>query len=104
MKAYIELERMTECRGMRKMRGDNYGILRAALCQMVMKRIPLPRASEAIDSISRELAHGGDWIRQWTFGHRLPYGTSNVFQGIQLCLETLDRLVITKIFVFANQN
>ncbi len=76
------------------MRGDNYGILRAALCQMVMKRIPIPRASEAIDSISRELAHGGDWIRQWTFGHRLPYGTSNVVQGIHQCLETLDRFVI----------
>ncbi|XP_057373987.1 uncharacterized protein LOC130694896 [Daphnia carinata] len=91
--AYIELERMTECRRMRKMRGDNYGILRAALCQMVMKRIPIPRASEAIDSISRELAHGGDWIRQWTFGHRLPYGPNNVLQGMRLCLETLDRLM-----------
>lgn len=75
------------------MRGDNYGILRATLCQMVMKRIMWPRATEAIDCISRELAQGGDWIRQWTFGHRLPYGPNNVLQGMHLCLETLDRLV-----------
>jgi hypothetical protein len=52
------------------MRGDNYGILRATLCQMVLKKIPWPRASDAIDSIDRELAQGGEWIKQWTFGHR----------------------------------
>lgn len=83
---------------MRRMRGDNYGILRAALCQMIMKKLPLPSASEAIHSISRCLAGGGDWIREWTFGHRLPYGPSNVVQGINLCLETLERLVIFKLF------
>jgi Peptidase family C101 len=84
---------------MRKMRGDSYGILRATLCQMVMKKFSWPRASEAIDSIDRELAQGGEWIRQWTFGHRLPYGRNNVIQGIHLCLETLDRLVFpTKSF------
>ena len=54
-----------------------------------VKRIPLPRESEAISSISRKLTHGGDWIRHWTFGHRLPCRTSHVFQGIQLCIETL---------------
>lgn len=89
---------MTECQRMRRMRGDCYGILRATLCQMVMKRIPLPRAREAIDSISRNLAQEGDWIRQWTFGHRLPYGPQNVIQGIHLCLETLDRLVLDASF------
>lgn len=84
---------MTECQRMRRMRVDSYGILRAALCQMVMKRIPFPRAKGAIESIARHMAQGSDWISQWTFGHRLPYGPHNVTQGINLCLETLDRLV-----------
>lgn len=96
MKAYIEVERMTGCRRMRKMRGDTYGILRAAMCQMVMKKIPFPQANRTMDCIARKLASGEEWIREWTFGHRLPYGPQNVVQGMKLCLETLQRLVFTQ--------
>jgi len=84
---------MTECRRMRKMRGDHYGILRASLCQMVMKKLPLPNSSDAMANISRVLNEGNDWIRNWTFGHRLPYGPDNVLHGMHQCLDTLDRLV-----------
>ena len=92
---------MTECRRMRKMRGDHYGILRASLCQMVMKKLPLPNSSDAMANISRVLNEGNDWIRSWTFGHRLPYGPDNVLHGMNQCLDTLDRLVIKYIMAVA---
>lgn len=93
LKAYLELERITGYKRMRRLRSDYYGILRATLSQMVLKRLPLPTAKEAIDIISRELARGCDWIREWAFGHRLPYGTNNVTEGMLHCLQTMDRLV-----------
>ena len=91
---------MTDCRRMRRMRGDHYGILRASLCQMVMKKLPLPSSSAAIANIARDLDQGNDWIRSWTFGHRLPYGPDNVLQGMCHCLETLDRLVHLNIIFY----
>lgn len=78
------------------MRGDTYGILRAAICQMVMKKIPFPPADRTMDCIVGHLSRGAEWIRQWTFGHRLPYGPQNAINGMKLCLETLDRLVFRK--------
>jgi len=60
---------------------------------MVIKKLPLPISSAAIANIARDLDQGSDWIRGWTFGHRLPYGPDNVLQGMCHCLETLDRLV-----------
>ena len=92
--AYIELEEMTECRRMRRVRADHYGVLRAALCQMALKRIPLPPACTAMRRISKEMDQGSDWLRGWTFGHRLPYGPDSVLQGMAQCLETLDHTVI----------
>lgn len=89
----MELEQLTGCQRMRRVRGDHYGILRAALCQMVMKRLAVPRTEEAMGSIDCALRRGHDWIRQWTFGHRLPYGPDNVLSGMRQCLEQLDHLV-----------
>lgn len=97
--AFVEVEHMTGCKSMRRMRGDHYGILRAALFQMVMKRLPVPRADHAIECISRDMQRGNLWVREWTFGHRLPYGAENVMQGICQCLSSLDQLVCSFLVV-----
>lgn len=78
---------------MRRVRADHYGVLRAALCGMVLNQIPMPQACQAMRRISREMDRGSGWIRSWTFGHRLPYGPDNVLQGMAECLETMDRTV-----------
>lgn len=88
--AYVELELKTGCRRMRGIRGDQYGILRASLCQMVLKRLAFPSSHQAAERIVAELQRGSHWIHQWSFGHRLPYGPDSVVQGIYECFNTLD--------------
>ena len=90
----MELERMTGCRYMRRIRGDQYGILRAALCQMVLKRFAFPPSKDAIDRILGDMQRGSFWIPDWTFGHRLPYGPDSVVQGIHDCFDALTLTVM----------
>jgi Peptidase family C101 len=90
---------MTGCRWMRRMRGDQYGVLRAALFQMVDKKLRVPRSEEAMFCIQRDIQRGCQWIKDWSFGHRLPYGAHNVMQGISDCLTALDRLVVFEYFI-----
>lgn len=88
--AYVELEMMTGCSRMRGIRGDQYGILRASLCQMVLKRLAFPASQAAAQRILIDLERGSCWIREWSFGHRLPYGPENIVEGIHECFNTLD--------------
>lgn len=61
---------------------------------MVERRLELPAAASVCGAIGRRLESGrGDWIRDWTFGHRLPYGAPNVMDGVRDCVYALERLV-----------
>ena len=74
---------------LRRVRGDNYCAVRAALYQLLARGLPPPNANRC----RRLLAAAGDWVTGWSFGSRLPYDETTARAGIQDCLGTLTQLV-----------
>ena len=79
---------------MRRIRGDNYCGVRAAIFQTLSQGLPVPSGAETFQCLSHALnSEGCGWLQDWTFAGRLPYEGNKVLQGMEVCLRDLDNVV-----------
>ncbi|XP_066982047.1 uncharacterized protein [Macrobrachium rosenbergii] len=79
---------------LRRVRGDNYCGIRAALYQMLSLGLPLPNGHATHTRLATELKQGSTWLQDWTFGHRLHFSKEQILNGFWECLDSLDNLVL----------
>ncbi|XP_071512736.1 uncharacterized protein [Panulirus ornatus] len=80
---------------LRKVRGDNYCGVRAALYQMLSLGLPLPSGHVTHSCLTSELSQGATWLYEWSFGHRLDFTKEQILSGIWECLDALDNMVLS---------
>ncbi|XP_042216421.1 uncharacterized protein LOC121862318 isoform X3 [Homarus americanus] len=79
---------------LRKVRGDNYCGIRAALYQMLSLGLSLPNGHSTHSRLAVELSQGASWLREWSFGHRLNFTKEQILNGFWECLDALDSMVL----------
>nr|XP_045610164.1 uncharacterized protein LOC123765545 isoform X4 [Procambarus clarkii] len=79
---------------LRKVRGDNYCGVRAALYQVLSLGLPLPSGHTTHSRLAAELDQGATWLREWSFGHRLNFTKEQILNGFWECLDALDSIVM----------
>lgn len=79
---------------LRRVRGDNYCGVRAALYQMLSLGLPMPGGHTTHSRLATELKQGSTWLREWTFGHRLDFSKEQILNGFWECLDALDNIVL----------
>lgn len=78
---------------LRRVRGDNYCGVRAALYQILSLGLPLPSGHATHSRLAAELAEGATWLHEWSFGQRLDFTKGQVLNGFWECLDALDNMV-----------
>lgn len=84
---------------LRKVRGDNYCGVRAALYQVLSLGLPLPSGHTTHSCLASELSQGATWLHEWSFGHRLNFTKEQILNGFWECLDALDNMVSFFVFV-----
>ncbi|XP_059489301.1 uncharacterized protein LOC132204683 [Neocloeon triangulifer] len=92
LKGYSEVPGVLGTQYIRRIRGDNYCALRAALFQCLVMDLPVPSGDATFTALTKAINHGSPWIQEWQFAGRLPYRGTDVLHGIKKCLESLDNL------------
>ncbi|XP_069997788.1 uncharacterized protein [Penaeus vannamei] len=80
---------------LRRVRGDNYCGVRAALYQILSQGLPVPSGHATHTRLAAELNQGSTWLRDWSFGHRLSFSKEQVLNGFWECLDALDSMVLS---------
>lgn len=78
---------------LRRVRGDNYCGVRAALYQVLSMGLPVPSGHATHTRLAAELNQGSTWLQDWSFGQRLSFSKEQVLNGFWECLEALDSMV-----------
>ncbi|KAK7068053.1 hypothetical protein SK128_023208 [Halocaridina rubra] len=79
---------------LRRIRGDNYCGVRAAIYQMLSLGLPVPSGHATHTRLTAELKKGSSWLQEWTFGHRLNFPKEQILNGFWECLDALDNIVL----------
>ncbi|XP_042862989.1 uncharacterized protein LOC122247622 isoform X7 [Penaeus japonicus] len=80
---------------LRRVRGDNYCGVRAALYQVLSMGLPVPSGHATHTRLAAELNQGSTWLQDWSFGQRLSFSKEQVLNGFWECLEALDSMVLS---------
>uniref|UniRef100_T1J9E1 OTU domain-containing protein n=1 Tax=Strigamia maritima TaxID=126957 RepID=T1J9E1_STRMM len=95
-KGYAHIPSTLNCLHLRRIRGDNYCAIRAALFQVLQLGLPFVDSFDGCTSVCEKLENWANnkysWLKEWSFGSRLPYSNSTCIQGFKTCIASLDRL------------
>nr|CAD7592092.1 unnamed protein product [Timema genevievae] len=79
---------------LRRIRGDNYCGVRAAIFQTLSQGHQIPGGNATFEHLSRAVNNNNcGWLKNWKFASRLPYQRNNVLHGMKACLQSLDNLI-----------
>ncbi|KAJ9583914.1 hypothetical protein L9F63_021746, partial [Diploptera punctata] len=93
LQGYSEIPSLLGLQNLRRIRGDNYCGVRAAIFQTLSQGLPVPSGAETFQCLSHALnSEGCGWLQDWTFAGRLPYEGNKVLQGMEICLRNLDNV------------
>nr|CAD7571998.1 unnamed protein product [Timema californicum] len=91
---YAEIPSMFGFQHLRRIRGDNYCGVRAAIFQTLSQGHLVPGGSATFEHLSRAVNNNNcGWLKNWKFASRLPYQRNNVLYGMKACLQSLDNLI-----------
>ncbi|XP_046985769.1 uncharacterized protein LOC124555767 [Schistocerca americana] len=90
LKGYAEIPSTLGVSHLRRIRGDNYCGVRAAVFQVLAQGLTVPSAYSTLQYLMSSEGH--NLVQDWTFAGRLPYEGSNVLFGIESCLQSLDNM------------
>nr|CAD7200803.1 unnamed protein product [Timema douglasi] len=91
---YAEIPSMFGFQHLRRIRGDNYCGVRAAIFQTLSQGHLVPGGSATFEHLSRAVNNNNcGWLKNWKFSSRLPYQRNNVLYGMKACLQSLDNLI-----------
>ncbi|CAB3386197.1 Hypothetical predicted protein [Cloeon dipterum] len=92
LKGYSEVSGVVGKQYIRRIRGDNYCAVRAALFQCLSTNLPVPKGDATFAALAKAVGSGSSWIQDWQFAGRLPYRGNNVLHGMKQCLDSLDNV------------
>ncbi|XP_069694471.1 serine-rich adhesin for platelets-like isoform X2 [Periplaneta americana] len=93
LQGYSEIPSQLGLQHLRRIRGDNYCGVRAAIFQALAQGLPVPNGAKTFQCLSHALnSEGCGWLQDWTFAGRLPYQGNNVLHGMEACLHKLDNV------------
>nr|CAD7441877.1 unnamed protein product [Timema bartmani] len=91
---YAEIQSMFGFQHLRRIRGDNYCGVRAAIFQTLSQGHQIPGGNATFEHLSRAVNNNNcGWLKNWKFTSRLPYQRNNVLHGMKACLQSLDNLI-----------
>ncbi|CAG2058066.1 unnamed protein product [Timema podura] len=94
LKGYAEIQSMFGFQHLRRIRGDNYCGVRAAIFQTLSQGHQIPGGNATFEHLSRAVNNNNcGWLKNWKFASRLPYQRNNVLHGMKACLQSLDNLI-----------
>lgn len=94
IQGYSEIPSLLGLQHLRRIRGDNYCGVRAAIFQILAQGLHVPSGERTFQYLSQALSNEGcRWLQDWTFAGRLPYQGNNVLHGMEVCLRDLDNVV-----------
>lgn len=94
MQGYSKIPVLLGLQHLRRVRGDNYCGVRAAIFQTLAQGLHVPSGEKTFQYLSHALSNEGcGWLQDWTFAGRLPYQGNNILHGMGVCLHNLDNVV-----------
>jgi len=93
LQGYSKIPMLLGLQHLRRVRGDNYCGVRAAIFQTLAQGLHIPSGEKAFQYLSHALSNEGcGWLQDWTFAGRLPYRGNNILHGMGVCLRNLDNV------------
>jgi hypothetical protein len=94
IQGYSEIPLLLGLQHLRRVRGDNYCGVRAAIFQTLAQGLHVPSGEKTFQYLAHAVSNEGcGWLQDWTFAGRLPYEGNNVLHGMGVCLRDLDNVV-----------
>lgn len=93
LQGYSKIPTLLGLQHLRRVRGDNYCGVRAAIFQTLAQGLHVPSGEKTFQYLSHALSNEGcGWLQDWTFAGRLPYRGNNILHGMGVCLRNLDNV------------
>lgn len=93
LQGYSEIPLLLGLQHLRRVRGDNYCGVRAAIFQTLAQGLHVPSGEKTFQYLAHAVSNEGcGWLQDWTFAGRLPYEGNNVLHGMGVCLRDLDNV------------
>ncbi|XP_023705471.1 uncharacterized protein LOC111863405 isoform X3 [Cryptotermes secundus] len=93
LQGYSKIPSLFGLQHLRRIRGDNYCGVRAAIFQTLAQGLNVPSGEKTFHYLSNAISNEDcRWLQDWTFAGRLPYHGNNVLHGMAVCLQNLDNV------------
>lgn len=83
------------CKYLRRIKADNNCVIRGAIFQILVQGIPIRNSEQTLQNLYKAMDSGSQSLLNWKFSNHIPYNKSNLRKGMEVCMQTLDNVVVS---------